>query len=63
MTSIPEMCTEKAIEQGCTCRIPFATPYDIDPPEPKRNKWCPLHGRDPDYERDRMMDEMRGRAT
>lgn len=52
------MCTEEAVAQGCTCRIPFATAQDIDPPEPKRNKWCPLHGwGDPDLERDRMIDD------
>lgn len=52
-------CTEEAFEQGCTCRVPTATAYDFDPPEPKRDKYCPLHGwvPDPDIARDRAIDD------
>ena len=55
---IPEMCTEEARDQGCICSIPFPGSHDIDPPEPKADKYCPLHGweRDPDYEYDRKRD-------
>lgn len=61
----PEPCTEEAQEQGCTCRIPFATAYDIDPPEPRRDKHCPLHGwaPDPDDARERMEEDRREREA
>lgn len=61
---VPEPCTEEANAQGCTCDIPFAGPTDIDPPEPRRDKHCPLHGYapDPDDERDRQR-ERREAAT
>lgn len=57
----PDPCTADAIEQGCTCHVPSATAYDFDPPEPKRNKHCPLHGwaPDPDEAYERMRDDAR----
>ena len=50
MKEKPEPCTDEAREAGCTCFIPTAGAHDLDPPEPKRDKHCPLHGwaRDPD---------------
>lgn len=50
-------CPAESEEQDCTCYVPFAGPADIAPPEPKRDQWCPVHGRDPDAERDRRIDE------
>lgn len=54
--SKPEMCSDEAIEMGCTCYVPHARSTDIDPPEPRRDQWCPVHGRDADAERQRMLD-------
>jgi hypothetical protein len=51
-------CTEAARKAGCTCTIPAAHSASIDPPEPRIDRECPLHGRsDPDAERQRRMDE------
>jgi hypothetical protein len=37
----------------CTCRVPVAGPADIDPPEVRRDPWCPTHGTlDADYLRE-----------
>ena len=52
-----EMGTQEALDAGCTCRAPHVRPNDIDPPEVERDEWCILHGRDPDFERDRMIDD------
>jgi hypothetical protein len=46
----------RAVRNGCTCRARSVRHADIDPPEVTVNEWCPLHGRDPDYERDRKID-------
>jgi hypothetical protein len=45
-------------ERDCTCTTPVARSTDIDPPEYKsiRDKWCPVHGRDPDAARDEMLE-------
>lgn len=56
MSEHPEPCTAEAYRMGCTCRVPFAGPTDIDPPEPKIDQWCPLHGRDPDWELQKRRD-------
>jgi hypothetical protein len=56
--SKPEMGSEEAIEAGCICRARPVRPTDIDPPEIRRDEWCPVHGRDPDYERDKRIDDM-----
>ena len=41
----------------CTCRMSIVGPMDLEPPELKRDPWCPLHGhRDADVERDRWID-------
>ncbi len=54
---VPEPCTDEAYEQDCSCTIPFPGPCDIDPPEPKIDTWCPLHGsRDADREYDAWKD-------
>jgi len=56
---IPDPCTEEARDQGCICQMGIANSASIDPPEPSRNKYCPLHGwaPDPDDERDRKRDD------
>jgi len=41
----------------CTCYVPHAGPRDTEPPELKRDKWCPIHGQDADYLRDRRIDD------
>lgn len=49
-----EPCTEAARKAGCTCTVPFAHSASIDPPEPRIDRDCPLHGRrDPDTEHHR----------
>jgi hypothetical protein len=48
-TDIPEPCTEEARELGCTCRMSPVHSTDIDPPEPIVDRWCPVHGRNPDH--------------
>ena len=44
----------------CICSTPFPGPTDIDPPEPKRDRTCPIHGdlahTDPDRARDEKKD-------
>ncbi len=59
MTDTPEPCTYEAYEQGCTCSIPIARSTDIDPPEPRINRRCPLHGdhRDPDDLREQRRED------
>ena len=42
--------------ESCTCYTPFYRANDIDPPEPKLDPWCPEHGKDPDEERQKMLD-------
>jgi len=48
-------------DPDCICGWTTVHATDIDPPEPKLNKNCPVHGRDPDeaYEeyRDRRSHE------
>lgn len=39
-------------QDDCICEAPLAGPTDIDPPEVKLNRNCPVHGIDPDYLRD-----------
>ena len=35
--------------EECTCRAPIVHSTDIDPPDGRiLDKWCPIHGRDPD---------------
>lgn len=47
-------------ESNCTCETRFAGPTDVDPPEGKiRDRNCPVHGIDPDRERDRIQDDGR----
>ena len=48
---------EIACENGCTCRARPVRPTDIDPPEVTVDKWCPVHGLDPDEEYERRRDE------
>lgn len=38
--------TELAVKHGCTCTAPPARSTDIDPPEVRRSRTCPLHGED-----------------
>ena len=42
---------------GCTCRWSMVNTATIDPPHLIRNQWCPVHGRDPDEERERRRDD------
>lgn len=56
---IPEPCTAAANRQGCTCRMSSVNTATIDPPEPILDKWCPLHGKDPDRELERLRDDER----
>ena len=53
-----EQCREHETEE-CTCTTPIASVVDIEPPERRRNPYCPTHGnrRDPDDERDRRRDD------
>lgn len=50
-SEMPFFCT------GCTCRMTAVHSQSIDPPEPKIDPWCEIHGyRDADYERDSKID-------
>ena len=54
---IPEPCTTAANEQGCSCTIPTAGPTDIDPPEPRIDRHCPLHGKpEREYDHEEMLE-------
>jgi hypothetical protein len=46
----------------CTCGWTSVHATDIDPPEPKLNKNCPVHGRDPDEAYERWRDERSAEA-
>ena len=48
--------SEAAYRRGCTCRARAVRPTDIDPPDIRRNRNCPLHGIDPDRARDERRD-------
>lgn len=48
---------ERYVDDECTCRARPVRPTDISPPEVTLDKNCPVHGRDPDYERDRQIDD------
>jgi hypothetical protein len=37
-------------------------PDDIEPPHVVRDRWCPIHGRDPDDEMERRRDDAREAA-
>lgn len=41
---------------GCTCRWSTVHSASVDPPHPIRDKWCPVHGMDPDQEYERRRD-------
>ena len=43
--------------RDCTCRLEPVTPTMVSPPEVRRNVNCPVHGIDPDYERERLNDK------
>jgi len=48
------LCTDRIMED-CTCKPRYVRPNDISPPEGRiLDKWCPVHGKDPDAERDRL---------
>jgi hypothetical protein len=44
-------------DEDCTCCADPASIVDIDPPEIQRSRSCPVHGIDPDYERDCAIDD------
>lgn len=50
---------EDTDDEECTCRTPMVHSTDIDPPEYKsiRDKWCPVHGKDPDEAYEEARDE------
>jgi len=52
-----ELLAEEENEE-CTCRTPHVRITDIDPPAYKsiRDKWCPIHGKDPDEAYEEMRD-------
>ena len=51
---------EAAYEEGrCTCRPRAVRPTDIDPPEVRRDRNCPIHGIDPDRAREDAMEDER----
>lgn len=52
----PDMCTDEARALGCSCRLSSVNSASIDPPEPVMDEWCPVHGRDPDYEMEKRRD-------
>jgi len=41
---------------SCTCRMSPVNSASIDPPEPILDPWCPIHGKDPDVEREKQRD-------
>jgi hypothetical protein len=47
-TACEHSCEYEREMKGCTCRMSVVHSIDIDPPEPIIDKWCPVHGRDPD---------------
>lgn len=46
--------------EGCTCHWRSQGGNDPDA-HMELDEWCPVHGRDPDYERDRMNDDANDR--
>lgn len=59
----PEPGSEWAANLGCTCHAPPVGYQDVSPPEVTRDQWCPLHGRDPDEERERAIDRRMNEAN
>lgn len=51
--------TEEAQHAGCTCTV--TRDWHDGDEIVRRDEWCPLHGRDPDYERQKRQDEERER--
>ncbi len=45
---IPEPCSDLAERLGCTCISRFAHSASTELSEPRIDRWCPLHGADPD---------------
>ena len=52
---INERIAEREAAQ-CTCRPRAVRPTDIDPPDIRRDRNCPLHGIDPDRAREDAME-------
>lgn len=52
----PEPCTDAARDLGCSCRMSSVDSASLESPEPIVNEWCPVHGRDPDYELQKQRD-------
>ena len=59
ISNIPDPCTQAARNEGCICTMPFVHSAQIDPPEPRVHKDCPLHGwaPDPDDARQQRIDD------
>jgi hypothetical protein len=51
-----------AREPDCICTMSRVHATDIEPPHVVVNEWCPVHGRDPDYEMERRRDDAREAA-
>ncbi len=43
--------------QVCTCSYTPVNSATIDPPDLILNEWCPIHGKDPDQEYERLRDD------
>ena len=56
-------CSDAARAEGCSCSMSSVNSASIDPPEPIIDQWCPLHGRDPDYEMEKRRDARLDRVS
>lgn len=54
-TAAETPCSDEARWRGCTC----TTPYGEYEPEPRIDRYCPLHGIDPDMARDDQKERTR----
>lgn len=57
MTKKSKMGGRRVTREICTCRWSPVNSTTIDPPHLIRDEWCPIHGRDPDEERERRRDD------
>ena len=48
--------TRRGQRAQCTCRWSSINSASIDPPHRIVDKWCPIHGRDPDEEYQKLKD-------
>jgi hypothetical protein len=57
----PAPCSEAARKMGCTCRWSSINSASLEPPHEIIEKWCPVHGLDPDEEMEKRRDEKEDR--